>query len=43
MLDEKLPNDFRGGGGEVGDGGLGWDQNLRTDFEISVIRPVFHR
>ena len=21
----------------------GWDQNRRTDFEITVIRPEFHR
>ena len=31
ILEER----FRGGGGG--------DQNCRTDFDISVIRPVFHR
>ena len=32
-----LGESFRGGGGGGG------DQNRRTDFENSVIRPVFHR
>ena len=30
---------LQGGGGGIGGG----DQNRRTDFEISVIRPMFHK